>query len=385
MPINVIYLHPHFTIPGGAGNVVLESANRLNPQKFRARIVCIRAEPDYKERYPNLSFIEVGGPLPSSPLFWLVFPWTQIKIHKSLKRNSPGVIFPHVLPANWWAFIHKRFHREIPCLWYCHEPSAFIHSTQWIAAISNPFMRIGAGILNPLLKMIDLFLVSKGPDYIVSNSRFSASLVNKVYRKNSTDVLYPGIDPDFFIPSKTKKKYMFMIGRLTKFKDFPLAIEAMAKLKHREYTLVIGGEGEEKNNLIALCQKLDLTHRVKFIGSVPFKQLPKLYGEAKLLLFPGKDEPFGLVPIEALACGTPVIGINSGGLKETVIHNYNGILLDTATPAAMQTTIDRLLGDSTFYERLRKNAEKSVEHFTWEKHLIKLETVLEVVSDQQDP
>ena len=375
--INITYLHPHFSIPGGAGNVVLESANRLNPQKFRTQIICIRAESDYKERYPNLSFIEMGGPLPSNPLFWLVFPSTQFKIHRSIKKSSPRIIFPHVLPASWWAFIWKRFHRETPCLWYCHEPSAFIHSKQWIAAISNPFMRIGAGIFNPLLKMVDLFLVSKGPDQVISNSRITISRIKKTYRKKATDVLYPGIDLDFFVPSDMKKKYLFMIGRLTKFKNFPMAIEAMAKLNHKEYTLVIAGEGEEKNNLMMLCRKLGLTNKVRFIGSVPYKRLSKLYGEAKLLLFPGKNEPFGMVPLEALACGTPVIGINSGGLKETVIHNHNGILLDEATPAAMQTAIDNLLADSEHYKQLQMNARRSVENFTWQNHVKKLEQILD--------
>ena len=68
MKANLIILHPHFTLPGGAGNVVLESASRLNPEKYKIQILCIRADPPYKKRYRGLSFIEIGGPLSSSVL-----------------------------------------------------------------------------------------------------------------------------------------------------------------------------------------------------------------------------------------------------------------------------------------------------------------------------
>lgn len=374
---NFIYLHPHFTLPGGAGGVVLESASRLNPDKYNVWIICIRANSEFKSKYSTLSFIEIGGPLSSSPLFWLTFPWVQYKVHRALNRLLPKIIFPHVLPANWWAFIYKLFHKEAPCLWYCHEPSAFIHSSKWIESILNPFMRICAKLLNPFLKAIDLFLISKGPDHIVSNSIFSSRLFEKVYHKHITDYIYPGIDLNYFFPRKAKKKYLFMISRLTRFKNVHIAIEAMAKIKHKEYQLIVGGEGEEKNNLIALSKKLNLSDRVRFIGLVPFKDLPRLYAEAKLVLFTSQDEPFGMVPVEALACGTPVIGANSGGLKETIEHNYNGILLDELTPENLANTIDDLLADSDRYRLIQQNARESVGRFSWEQHVEKLEKILD--------
>lgn len=369
---NIIFLHPHFTIPGGAGNVVLESACRLDRKKFNVCIVCIRADQGYKKRYPNLAFIEIGGPLPSSPLFWLILPWTQFKVQRVLKGLSPQIIFPNVLPANWWAFIFKIFHPEVSCLWYCHEPSAFIHSRNWIEAISNPLMRVSAKLLNPFLKTIDVYLVSKGTDRIVCNSKFTASLFQNAYRRNIEEVLYPGVDLNFFVSQKTKKKYLFMISRLTKFKNVHVAIEAMATLLHKEYELIIGGDGEEKENLVGLSKKLGIEDSVRFIGPVPFEQLPKFYGEAKLVLFLSSEEPFGMVPIEALACGTPVIGANSGGLKETIEHNHNGILLDNLTPGNLQVAIDDLLADSGRFRLLQQHARKSAEKFGWEQHVKKL-------------
>ena len=341
------------------------------------QILCIRAAQNYKKRYPGLSFIEIGGPLPSNLLFWVIFPWTQFKVHQVLKSFFPRIIFPNVLPANWWAFIFKIFHPEVACLWYGHEPSAFIHSSQWITAISNPVIRVSAKILNPVLKAIDIFLVSNGPDRVIANSKFGISLFKGAYQNNITHFLYPGIDLTFFVPRKTKKKYLFMISRLTKFKNVHIAIEAMSKSTNTEYTLIIGGDGEEKENLVGLSKKLGIEDRVRFIGPVPFEQLPKFYGEAKLVLFLSSEEPFGMVPIEALACGTPVIGANSGGLKETIQHNHNGILLDNLTPGNLQVAIDDLLADSGRYRLLQQHARKSVEEFGWEQHVKKLEQIFE--------
>lgn len=375
--INLVYLHPHFTLPGGAGNVVLESASRLNPDKYNVWILCIRADSQFKSNYPRLSFIEIGGPLSNSLLFWVTLSWVQYKVHRVLNRLSPKIIFPNVLPANWWAFIYKLFHKDVLCLWYCHEPSAFIHFSQWIESISNPLVRISAKLLNPFLKVIDLFLVLKAPDHVVGNSKFSNRLFEKIYHKHITDYIYPGIDLNYFLPKKTKQNYLFMISRLTRFKNIQIAIEAMAKIKHKEYQLIIGGEGEEKNNLIALSKRLNLLDRVRFIGHVPSKDLPRLYAEAKLVLFTSRHEPFGMVPVEALACETPVIGPNSGGLKETIEHNHNGILLDGLTPENLANTIDDLLADSDRYTLLQQNARKSAEKFSWEQHVGKLEEILD--------
>ncbi len=231
-------------------------------------------------------------------------------------------------------------------------------------------------MLNPILKAIDAFLVAKGPDLVLCNSMFTKDLSEKIYGKTIREIVYPGTDIHHFIPQQTKKHYFFSFAHLTKFKEIHVAIEAMAKIKNRDYSLVIGGEGEEKDALIGLSKRLGLSGRVRFVGLVPPDELPKLYAESKLLLFTSKHEPFGMVPIEAMASGTPVIGPNSGGLRETIKHNYNGILLDELTADHMAKAIDDLLDAPDKYDYLRKNARISAEKFSWEKHVEKLETAL---------
>ena len=100
MKIDLVFLHPHFTLPGGSGNVVLESASRLNPETYNIQILYISADQQYKQKYPRLSFIEVGGPLSSSIWFWMAFPYLQYRIHRRLNQFSRPVLIPQVLPSN---------------------------------------------------------------------------------------------------------------------------------------------------------------------------------------------------------------------------------------------------------------------------------------------
>jgi glycosyltransferase involved in cell wall biosynthesis len=155
-----------------------------------------------------------------------------------------------------------------------------------------------------------------------------------------------------------------------------VALEAMVRLKDKEHELVIGGKGEEKENLIALSKKLGIARRVRFLGRIPSKDLSRHYAKAKLMLFTNKNEPFGMVPVEAMACGTPVVGVNSGGVKETVTHDYNGMLLDDMTPENLANVIDYILANSKKYASLKKNTRLSVEKFNWQQHVQRLETVL---------
>lgn len=375
--IHLVFLHPHFTLPGGAGNVVLAVASRLDQRKYNVSVICIRVNAAFKEQYPQISFIEIGGPLPSETLFWISYAGTQWKIHKVLDRINPDILLPTVLPANWWAFTYRIINKRCRCFWYCHEPSAFIHFPKWINSIQNPLLRAGAKILNPVLKRIDYYLVKHGKDACACNSQFTKGLYKKIYGETIEDFIYPGADLTFFVPMPSKKKYFFVMSRLSRFKNIDRVIRAMAAMRHTDFALLIGGEGEEKENLVKFVRSLNLSERIQFIGEVPFRELPAFYGEAKLVLFPSENEPFGMVPVEALACGTPVIASNSGGPIETVGNDFNGILLDSMTPRTIQEAIDSLLDDPDRYNRLQDNTRSSAERFNWPQHIDHLEKLIE--------
>lgn len=378
-PVHLVFLHPHFTLPGGAGNLVLEEATRLRRDRYRVTIVCIRVFQEFRKRYPGLTFVETGGYLPSERLFWITYPLLQKKIHRILKNLRPDILLPSVFPANWWAFLYRLCCKRICCFWYCQEPSAFIHYREWRDAIEDPLMRLGAQIFRPILKNLDTRLQSLGADRVICNSLFSMDQFRKKYHREPDGFLYPGVDMDYFRPGKEKEDYLFAISRLTRFKNIQMAVEAVAMLKNRNTRFFIGGEGEEKKNLQRVIDRLGVSERVKLTGKIPFAELPRFYGAAKVLLFPSMNEPFGLVPVEALACGTPVIASNSGGVRETVRNGINGILLDRMTAETLAKAIEHLMSDPAHYAMLQGNARKSVENFSWDRHVDRLEGFFESI------
>jgi len=172
-----------------------------------------------------------------------------------------------------------------------------------------------------------------------------------------------------------------MVSRLTRFKNIAVAIEAFSRLKNGNHRLLIGGEGEEKENLRRLIDRLGLEERVFLTGGIPHEKLTSMYASAKILIFTTENEPFGMVPVEALACGTPVIASNSGGLRETVQSGFNGILLDRMTPRSLAEAMDHLLSDPERYAFLQKNARKSVERFSWDHHADRFQAILDQVME----
>ena len=137
----ILILHPHFTLAGGAGNFVLEVGSRLFAKGYEITVCTIRCDPELIKNYKDsIQFIDIGGALSSSFRHWLTLPIFLFKLFRTCDRLSPDLIFAQVFPSNWWGFIYKALRPKTKLLWMCQEPSAFIHSKTWIAAITDPAM-----------------------------------------------------------------------------------------------------------------------------------------------------------------------------------------------------------------------------------------------------
>ncbi|HQG57593.1 MAG TPA: glycosyltransferase [Candidatus Dojkabacteria bacterium] len=182
-------------------------------------------------------------------------------------------------------------------------------------------------------------------DYLIANSKYIAEKIKKVYRKDC-EVIYPGVDSYWFSESlensinqneeplkdaklqkhkeftKPYDKYFLVVSRLFMYKRVDWAVKASISLG---FNLVIVGDGPEKKNL----EKIARRHKnITIMGMQPDDMYIKfLYGNAQALIFCGVED-FGLVPIEAMAQGCPIIAYNKGGVKETVIENETGYFFD---------------------------------------------------------
>lgn len=343
MKKTVIIIHPHFTIPGGAGKVVLEIGRRLAKN---VNVVCVaqKINNNYINDYEEINFQSLNGPTTDSFSFWLLFPYWQYKTWKTVNRyiSREATILCSVFPSNWIIFPYKLLHPKVKIIWFCQEPSAFVQDTNWINAISNPIKRVIAKLFNPIFKAVDQKL-AKIPNHILANSHYAKGLIKKIYKRDSI-VVYPGIDKKRFypIPFSKKEDYILTVSRLSKFKNVDILINAYSKLKDSHFRLKIVGNGEELNNLIKLCRKLEISHRVDFLTKVSDREIVKIYQKAKLFVLCSKNEPFGIVPVEAMACGTPVIADESGGPKETVINGKTGLLIKDINPQNLCRTIESI-------------------------------------------
>jgi glycosyltransferase involved in cell wall biosynthesis len=362
----VLFVFPHFTYPGGAGKFVLETADRLAKRGLETAVLALSANADVISGYHHIQFHFVGGPLPNTFAHWIGFPSLARRIEQTISRLKPDVLFPQVFPANYWSFLYKRSHRDVPCIWFCQEPSAFVHNVNVIMGLKGP-IKAATLISNPLFQLVDRKLVSYA-DKILANSQYTAGLVKKIYRQPA-EVVYPGVDIDRYTPSWRKEEFIFVVGRLTRFKRIDLVLKAIALAKQRgdKIPLIIGGDGEERAHLTKLAQRLKLNDRVQFAGRLSDEELLSYLRRARFVVFPTTNEPFGLVPVEAMACGTPVIVSNSGGPRETVIEGETGLLFKAGSDVDLADKMQLMWNNGDLINRMSLNARKHAEEkFGWD-------------------
>lgn len=367
--MNLIVLHPHLLYPGGASKYMLEVSSRLVDKGISVIIVLTRYDQELVKSYKKLKFIEVGAFSTGEISFWLIFPLFILRLKRILDEIPDKVLFPQIFPPVWWAAIYKFFSSKTKIIWMCQEPSAFIHSPAVIQGLKQPG-RIMAQFLNPLLRRVDKILVKK-TDFIIANSRYGKNLIKKTYQRKADLVAYPAVDLQRFKPQKIKKNYLFTVSRLDKQKNIDFLIRAFSLLPlslRREYQLVIGGEGKEKESLELLVAKLKLGREVKFLGRVRERDLSAWYAQAKIVLFGAWDEPFGIIPVEAMASGTAVVGFKKGGVVESVIDGETGILLGERDEKKFSEAMRGLLENEAKLKAISRQARIYVEkNFSWDK------------------
>ncbi len=171
-------------------------------------------------------------------------------------------------------------------------------------------------------------------DHFVANSHNVAARILRYYAREAS-VVHPWVDLEAFRfdPQRPRGDYLLVISALVPYKRVDLAIDAARQLGKR---LVVVGSGVERRRLERRAGA-----NTEFLGWVEFEQLHGLLQGAQALLFPG-EEDFGIVPLEAMACGTPVVAYGTGGVLETVQPGRTGIFFQEQTVEAMAEAIEKL-------------------------------------------
>lgn len=158
------------------------------------------------------------------------------------------------------------------------------------------------------------FWASKRPEIAIANSRTVQKRISKYYKRDS-QIIYPPVDVKRFSVGKNKENYFLIVSQLTPYKKIDLAIKLFNKLEDR---LVIIGDGPESDYLKNIA-----SHNIDFLGFKDDETVSEYLENCRAFIFPG-EEDFGIAPLEAMACGKPVLALKKGGLTETVIEGKTG-------------------------------------------------------------
>lgn len=255
---------------------------------------------------------------------------------------------------------------------YCHSPMRYIWDQYAVYRESmGPVSRLLMPVVAHYLRQWDVQSAAR-VDHFVANSNAVAQRIRKYYRRDA-HVIHPPVAVDDFDPGHSPGDFYLFVGQLFAYKRADLAVAACTQMNRK---LIVIGEGEEEKRLRAMAGP-----NVSFLGRASDQVLRDHYANCRALLFPGLED-FGIVPVEAMASGRPVIAYRAGGALDTVIDGQTGIFFD-------QPSVDSLIGAIEAYEArsdafpaetLRAHAET----FAPEKFLEKMRDFCDTATDARD-
>jgi len=213
---------------------------------------------------------------------------------------------------------------------YCHSPMRYIWDHYHLYKKELPWpARSLFGRVAHRMRQWDVTSAAR-VDTFVANSRFVAQRIQRYYGRTS-EVLNPPVNlKRYTISPAPTRDYYLLLSELVPYKRADIAVEAFRDLDRQ---LVIAGGGSELARLQSMASP-----NVKFAGRLSDQEMQNLYANCRALLFPG-EEDFGIVPLEAMACGRPVLAFGRGGALETVVQGKTGLFFSSQTAAALKQAI----------------------------------------------
>jgi glycosyltransferase involved in cell wall biosynthesis len=231
---------------------------------------------------------------------------------------------------------------------YCHTPMryAWDDCQKYIDEFGFPsLVKKFIPFLMNYIRVWDRVSADRVDEYI-ANSRFVAGRIKKYYKKDSV-VINPPVDVERFHLDEKKEDYFLMVGRLMTYKRFDIVIEAFNKLN---WPLKIIGRGPDEKRLRKIAGP-----SIEFTGRLSDQELAKTYARAKAFIFP-QEEDFGIVAIEAMASGKPIIAFRGGDIVEHVNEGREGMFFSEQTPEALTEVLQKFNPDDFDPNKIREKA-----------------------------
>lgn len=199
---------------------------------------------------------------------------------------------------------------------------------------------------------------ANGVDYFIANSGFIAKRIWKVYRRESM-VIYPPVDVEAFELCETKEDFYLTASRMVPYKKMDLIVEVFSKMPNKK--LIVIGDGPDFDKIKSLAGK-----NVVLMGYQSFEVLRDHMQRARAFVF-AAEEDFGIAPVEAQACGTPVIAFAKGGALETVVDGISGLFFNEQTVSCLQDAVEKFEKYEWDSVKIRENSLRfSEQRFCYE-------------------
>ena len=219
---------------------------------------------------------------------------------------------------------------------YIHTPLRYAWDMQNEYLHNNGMKGLKSAAARLLLHYIRIWdaAAANRPDVLFANSKFIARRIQKIYRRES-QVMHPPVDTDYFTPAGPREDFYFTAARFVPYKRIDMIVEAFRGLPDKK--LVIIGDGPELPRIQPL-----LSENITWLGYQPTPVLRDHLRRCRAFIFAARED-FGILPVEAQACGTPVIAFGEGGVMDTVqgqgSQNQTGLFFMSQTPASLQAAV----------------------------------------------
>lgn len=344
--MKIAIVHDWFTEKGGAENVVSELLTLFPDAEFFALVDFFddkQRRSILKNKKVTTTFIER---LPLAKKFFrhylLLFP---LAIERLDVREFDLIISSSYAVAKGVMSGPNQIHIS-----YCHSPMRYAWDMYFAYLKEHNVRGIKEKFLSYVLHKIRIWDVvsSNRVDYFIANSSFVQKRIGKYYRRDSV-VIHPPVDVSAFSLCTKKEDFYFTASRLVPYKKIKMIAEAFVANGKK---LIIAGSGSELEEIKKIA-----TQNITLLGYVSNDVMIDHMQRAKAFVF-AAHEDFGIVPVEAMACGTPVIAYGKGGVLDTVVDGETGTFFNEQTIDALNEAVQRFETMSFDYDAIAKHAQK---------------------------
>jgi len=263
-----------------------------------------------------------------------------------------------------------------------HRGIPLVHTMHTMGRVKNLSLAVGDHA-EPSARIVAEAEIVRLTDRLVANTAHERDELVALYAADPhrVDVVHPGVDHDLFVPGgrtaarhrlgvDRDQRFVLFAGRLQPHKGPDIAIEALAQLPGDVRLVVVGGPSgaglEHPEALADLAVRMDVADRVSFLPPVAQAELADWYAAADVVCVPSHSESFGLVAVEAQACGTPVVASAVGGLTTAVVDGVTGLLVNGHRPADYARALHTLLDDDMLRGTMGAKAAVHAAGFSWQ-------------------